>query len=101
MKFSNEGRLKCFEFKVDAELSSIFVWYMSLDNKHARLIYNVNDYQKLKGKYAGLVKYGYFYCIREFLTQENCVIDLGGISNLNTGVDKTKKNIYQRIRKLF
>ena len=90
-KFSTEGRLKSFEFKIDGELSSVFVWYISSDKNYARLIYNVNNNQKLRGKYAGLIKYGYFYCIRELLDNQNCVIDLGGIPNQNTGVDKTKK----------
>lgn len=86
-----KGKMRTFEFCINGKLASVFVWYMSSDSKCCRLIYNINDYGIIRGKYTGLVKYGYLHCISDFQNQAVVSIDLGGISGLDNGIDKTKK----------
>ena len=88
---AEKGKMRSYEFCINGKLASVFVWYMSSDTKYCRLIYNINDYGIIRGKYTGLVKYGYLHCISELQNQAVDSIDLGGISGLNNGIDKTKK----------
>ena len=91
LRLQTEGKLKTYEFIIQGKLAAVFVWYTFENINSCRLIYNVNNYELISGKFAGLVKYGYYHSIKDLQNNKFKRIDLGGVSNGNNGIDRTKR----------